>query len=63
MQTTINWGILAPGRIAHKFAHDLKLVAGAHLLAVDEDRVLRREQRDEAAGDRRAYLAAWRSQT
>ena len=34
MQTTINWGILAPGRIAHKFVHDLKLVAGARLLAV-----------------------------
>jgi predicted dehydrogenase len=34
MKTTINWGILAPGRIAHKFAHDLKLVAGARLLAV-----------------------------
>lgn len=30
----INWGILAPGRIAHKFAHDLKLVTGAKLLAV-----------------------------
>jgi predicted dehydrogenase len=34
MKSTINWGILAPGRIAHKFAHDLKLVAGAKLLAV-----------------------------
>ncbi len=34
MKTTINWGILAPGRIAHKFASDLKLVPGAHLHAV-----------------------------
>ncbi len=34
MKITINWGILAPGRIAHKFAHDLKLVSGARLLAV-----------------------------
>lgn len=34
MKTTINWGILAPGRIAHKFAHDLKLVEGAKLTAV-----------------------------
>lgn len=34
MQTTINWGVLAPGRIAHKFVHDLKLVAGSKLLAV-----------------------------
>jgi predicted dehydrogenase len=34
MKTTINWGILAPGRIAHKFANDLKLVAGAKLHAV-----------------------------
>ncbi|MBI1224640.1 MAG: gfo/Idh/MocA family oxidoreductase [Bacteroidetes bacterium] len=34
MKTTINWGILAPGRIAHKFAHDLQLVEGAKLHAV-----------------------------
>jgi predicted dehydrogenase len=34
MKTTINWGILAPGRISHKFAHDLKLAAGAKLHAV-----------------------------
>jgi predicted dehydrogenase len=31
---TINWGILAPGRIAHKFAHDLQLAPGARLHAV-----------------------------
>ena len=30
----INWGILAPGRIAHKFARDLELVEGAKLHAV-----------------------------
>lgn len=34
MQIFINWGILAPGRIAHKFAQDLKQAAGAKLLAV-----------------------------
>ncbi len=34
MQTIINWGVLAPGRIAHKFVHDLKLMTGAKLLAV-----------------------------
>lgn len=31
---TIKWGILACGRIAKKFAADLKLVEGAHLVAV-----------------------------
>jgi predicted dehydrogenase len=31
---TINWGIMAPGRIAHKFTQDLKCVPGAKLLAV-----------------------------
>lgn len=30
----INWGILAPGRIAHKFAQDLGLVKNARLHAV-----------------------------
>lgn len=34
MKDTINWGIIAPGRIAHKFAHDLQLTGGARLLAV-----------------------------
>lgn len=29
-----NWGILAPGRIAHKFASDLKLLPNAKLYAV-----------------------------
>ena len=34
MKTTINWGIIAPGRIAHKFAHDLALAEGNQLHAV-----------------------------
>ncbi len=34
MTSTINWGILAPGRIAHKFADDLGLVKNARLHAV-----------------------------
>lgn len=34
MDKTWNWGILAPGRIAHKFASDLKLVKNANLKAV-----------------------------
>ncbi len=34
MKDTINWGIIAPGRIAHKFAHDLQLVENARLHAV-----------------------------
>ncbi|MFQ5445522.1 MAG: Gfo/Idh/MocA family protein [Saprospiraceae bacterium] len=34
MKTVINWGIIAPGRIAHKFAHDLALAEGNKLHAV-----------------------------
>jgi predicted dehydrogenase len=34
MQDFINWGIVAPGRIAHKFARDLQLVKGAKLYAI-----------------------------
>lgn len=34
MEKNINWGIIAPGRIAHKFAHDLLLAEHARLHAV-----------------------------
>ncbi len=34
MQETYRWGILAPGKIAHKFATGLKLVPGAQLQAI-----------------------------
>ena len=34
MERTVNWGILGCGKIARKFAADLKLVSGARLLAV-----------------------------
>ncbi|PKP37236.1 MAG: hypothetical protein CVT98_06340 [Bacteroidetes bacterium HGW-Bacteroidetes-15] len=34
MNKVINWGIIAPGRIARKFASDLKLVENANLLAI-----------------------------
>jgi len=34
MKDTIRWGILGCGKIAHKFANDLRLVEGARLAAV-----------------------------
>ena len=34
MEKTINWGIIGPGRIAHKFANDLLLVPDAKLFGV-----------------------------
>jgi len=34
MTKKYNWGIIGPGRIAHKFAHDLNLLPQANLLAV-----------------------------
>lgn len=34
MTSIINWGIVAPGRIAHKFAQDLQKVEGARIHAV-----------------------------
>lgn len=34
MKKTINWGIIAPGRIARKFASDISLVENTRLLAV-----------------------------
>lgn len=34
MGTNLRWGILGPGRIAHKFAEGLKSAAGAELVAV-----------------------------
>lgn len=34
MKKTVNWGIIAPGKIARKFASDMKLVEGANLYAV-----------------------------
>lgn len=40
----IRWGILAPGKIAHKFAHDLQLVPGATLHAVASRSLERAEE-------------------
>lgn len=34
MPKTINWGIIGPGRIAHKFSQDLLMVNGARLYGV-----------------------------
>jgi predicted dehydrogenase len=41
MADTINWGILAPGQIAQKFASDLKLVPNAKLRAVGSRDLIR----------------------
>lgn len=41
---TINWGIIAPGRIAHKFAHDLQLAEGGRLHAVASRSLQRAEE-------------------
>ncbi len=34
MKNTLRWGIAGPGKIAHQFTEDLKLVGGGHLVAV-----------------------------
>ncbi|MEL6832099.1 MAG: Gfo/Idh/MocA family oxidoreductase [Bacteroidota bacterium] len=34
MSRTFNWGIIGPGKIAHKFAQDLEQIPGAKLFAV-----------------------------
>ncbi len=34
MKSKIKWGIVGPGKIAHEFANDLKLIADAELVAV-----------------------------
>lgn len=44
MEKTWNWGIIAPGRIAEKFASDLKLVKGATLYAVASRNLDRAQQ-------------------
>ncbi len=55
MKSTINWGILAPGRIAHKFAHDLKLVGGAKLIAVGSRSIERAREFANEYGAPHAY--------
>lgn len=49
MKKVYNWGILAPGKIAHKFAADLRLLDNAKLLAVGS----RTQERAEA------FAKAW----
>ena len=44
MESIINWGIVAPGHIAHKFAQDLALVKNAKLHAVSSRSLERAEK-------------------
>ena len=55
MTSTINWGIVAPGRIAHKFAKDLALVPGAKLHAVASRNYDRAKSFAEQYGATHAY--------
>lgn len=50
-----NWGILAPGRIAHKFASDLKLLPNAKLYAVGSRNENRARDFAEKHGFERSY--------
>jgi predicted dehydrogenase len=50
-----NWGILAPGRIAHKFAGDLKLLPNANLYAVGSRSLKRAQDFSELYGCEKAY--------
>ncbi|MDG3581861.1 Gfo/Idh/MocA family protein [Galbibacter pacificus] len=51
----IKWGILAPGHIAKKFAHDLKAVKDATLYAVASRDLNRAEEFKEEFGAKKAY--------
>jgi predicted dehydrogenase len=50
-----NWGILAPGRIAQKFASDLKLLPGANLYAVGSRSLDRAKEFSRQYGFEKAY--------
>ena len=52
---TYNWGILAPGGIAHKFASDLKLLPNAQLTAVGSRDFGRAKEFANKFGFERAY--------
>ncbi len=55
MHTPIHWGILAPGRIARKFAADLRQVPGNELWAVASRSIERARAFAEEFGARRAF--------
>lgn len=55
MKKTYNWAILGAGRIAHKFASDLKLLPNANLLAVGSRSIERASEFASEHNAERAY--------
>ncbi|GJM34770.1 MAG: oxidoreductase [Saprospiraceae bacterium] len=55
MAKTYNWGIIGPGRIAHKFAQDLALIPNARLHAVASRSLERAQAFAEQYGAKNSY--------
>ena len=55
MQKKIKWGIMGPGRIAHKFAQSLKCIEAAEIIAVGSSSIGRAAEFAKEYGISRAY--------
>jgi predicted dehydrogenase len=55
MKDQYNWGIIGPGKIAHKFASDLRLVKNAKLYAVASHDITRAKSFAQIYGAEKAY--------